>query len=211
MFNSQKHFLSPVDEDGDWRIRFISLFLAFPITHPKHFCSIKTKWSKNIKYENSACYTTHWFRAWMYTESLEKAKACHWGLPPLFFSSFFRCWWLRPNVMSPTTPKPSLQITPRFNRIMAKGTFQSRTLSNSSQLGIKVVWFSSRKRTYRGVCEVPMGTLQHMHWIVLENFQRASDPPRLFFGKNVAIFQKFMTTSTEFATKFFRSEIIHLL
>ena len=42
----------------------------------------------------------------------------------------------------------------------------------------------------------------------LEKFQTAFDPPpRAFFGKNVAIFSKIMTTSTEFATKFFGSEM----
>ena len=41
----------------------------------------------------------------------------------------------------------------------------------------------------------------------LEKFQTAFDPPPPFFGKNVAIFSKVMTTSTEFATKFFGSEM----
>ena len=42
----------------------------------------------------------------------------------------------------------------------------------------------------------------------LEKFQTAFEPPTPpFFGKNVAIFSKVMTTSTEFATKFFGSEM----
>ena len=43
-----------------------------------------------------------------------------------------------------------------------------------------------------------------------ENFRTAFDPPpppAPFSGKMLRFFQKFMTTSTEFATKFFRSEM----
>ena len=45
----------------------------------------------------------------------------------------------------------------------------------------------------------------------LEKFQTAFDPPpppRPFLGKMLRFFPKFMTTSTEFATKFFRREMI---
>ena len=47
----------------------------------------------------------------------------------------------------------------------------------------------------------------HYRWIFGKVPNGLWPPPRAFFGKNVAIFSKIMTTSTEFATKFFGSEM----